>query len=184
MILGKSPGIISVKIAPGNMASTLVSIENVWRQFLPNQPIRYTFLDDNFNNMYDDVRRTGNIFTSFAVLAMVVACLGLFALSAFMIEQREKEISIRLLFGANLQKIFGLLTADFLKPILIAVAIAIPGALWMSKRWLEGFHYRMELTWLVFAVPCLIAVAVALATVSYQSIRAGLAKPVDKLKSD
>jgi putative ABC transport system permease protein len=184
MVLGKSPGVILVKIAPGDMVSTIGSIERTWQRFSPNQSIRYTFLDDNFSKMYDDVRRTGNIFTSFAVLALIVACLGLFALSAFMIEQRGKEISIRLLFGATIQKIFSLLTADFLKLVLISIVLSLPIAAWMAKQWLEGFHYRIELTWEVFVLTGAAAIGVALMTVSYQSIRAGFAKPVDKFRSD
>ncbi len=134
--------------------------------------------------MHDDVRRTGNIFTSFAILAIIVACLGLFALSAFMIEQRGKEISIRLLFGATVQKIFNLLTADFLKLLLVSIVVATPVAMWMAQRWLEGFHYRVDLTWDVFAITALMVIGVALLTVSYQSIRAGLTRPVEKLKGD
>jgi len=184
LVLGNSPGITLIKISGNEITPTLASIEDLWRQFLPNQSIRYSFLDDNFAKMYDDVRRTGKIFTSFAVLAMIVACLGLFALSAFMIEQRGKEISIRILFGATLQKIFSLLTIDFLKPILISQVIAMPIALWMANRWLEGFHYRTALNWDVFVMTGLMAISVAIVTVSYQSIRAGLAKPIDKLRSE
>ncbi len=182
--LGKSTGIISIKIEPGNINSTVASIERTWHKVAPNQSIRYTFLDDNFSKMYDDVRRTGNIFTSFAILAIIVACLGLFALSAFMIEQRSKEISIRLLFGATVRKIFGLLTADFLKLIVISLVFSLPIAAWMAKQWLEGFHYRIDLTWDVFVMTGIVAIAVAILTVSYQTLRAGLAKPVDKLRSD
>lgn len=184
LVLGSSPGTFSIRITPGDMASTVASIERTWHKFAPNQSIRYTFLDDNFARMYDDVRRTGNIFMSFAILAMIVACLGLFALSAFMIEQRGKEISIRLLFGATVQKIFGLLTADFLKLILISIVFSLPIAVWMAKTWLEGFRYRIDLTWDVFVTTGITAVAIALITVSYQSIRAGMTKPIDKLRSD
>lgn len=184
LTLGKSPGVMSVRIAPGETTSTVEAIERTWHQFVPDHSIRYTFLDDSFNKMYDDVRRIGNIFTSFAVFAMIVACLGLFALSAFMIEQRSKEISIRLLFGATVQKIFSLLTADFLKLIFISIVIAIPIAVWLAKQWLEGFHYRIELTWGIFVITGAMAVAIAMMTVTYQSVRAGLAKPVDKLRRD
>lgn len=182
--LGKSDGIILVKIAPGEMISTVAAVEDTWRRFSPNQSIRYTFLDDSFAKMYDDVKRTGSIFTSFALFAVIVACLGLFALSAFMIEQRSKEISIRLLFGATVGKIFGLLTAEFMKLILVSLVISLPIAAWMAQRWLEGYHYRIELTWHVFVITGVVAITVALLTVSYQTIRAGLAKPADKLRSD
>lgn len=184
LVLGESSGITIIRIAPGDMMSTVGAVEDTWHKFSPNQSIRFTFLDDSFSKMYDDVLRTGNIFTSFAAFAMIVACLGLFALSAFMIEQRGKELSIRLLFGATVRKIFGLLTVDFLKLIVISIVISLPIAAWMAKRWLEGFHYRIDLTWDVFAITGLTAIGVAMLTVSYQSIRAGLAKPVDKLRSE
>jgi putative ABC transport system permease protein len=184
LILDKSPGMIAIKVEPGNIQSTVAAIERKWREFSPNQSIRYSFLDDSFSKMYDDVRRTGNIFTSFAVLAIAVACLGLFALSAFMIEQRGKEIAIRLLFGATVQRIFGLLTADFLKLIVISIVLSLPVAVWMAQRWLEGFYYRIELGWEIFAAVGLIVIGVAIMTVSYQSIRAAMARPVDRLRSD
>lgn len=184
LVLRNSPGTFSIRITAGNMTSTVASVESIWHQFAPNQPIRYTFLDDDFASMYDDVRRTGNIFTGFSIMAMIVACLGLFALSAFMIEQRAKEISIRLLFGATVQKIFRLLTADFLKLVLVSIVLSLPTAAWMAKRWLEEFRYRIELTWDVFVATGLVAIVIALITVSYQSVKAGLVKPVNNLRPE
>jgi len=146
--------------------------------------VRYAFLDDQFARMYADVQRMGRIFVTFACLAIAVACLGLFAQSAFMIEQRGREISIRLVLGASMKSIFRLLTVNFLKLVLIALVIAIPIAWFAMQKWLEDFTYRTEITWDVFLWAGVMAVAIAVLTISYQSVRAALARPVDKLRSE
>jgi putative ABC transport system permease protein len=184
LVLGHSPGIISVKVSPENVAGTLSAIENTWKKMMPNQQIRYTFLDESFARMYDDVQRMGRIFTSFAILAIVVACLGLFALSAFMVEQRSKEISIRLALGASLKSIFNLLTFNFVKLVLISIVIAAPIAWYMMNQWLQDFKFKTEITWDVFIVSGLTAILIALLTISYQSLRAGMMKPVEGLRSE
>ena len=166
------------------MKGTIQSVEKLWTQFMPNQPIRYTFLDDSYAQMYDDVQRTGRIFTSFAVLAIIVACLGLFALSTFMVEQRGKEISIRMVLGASLNSIFRLLTSNFVKLVLIAFVIAVPIGWYMMKKWLEDYQNKIEIDWEVFAIAGLIAVSIALLTVSQQAIRAALTNPVKNLKTE
>jgi len=182
--LGNSPNIISVKLNAKDPATTLASIETVWKRVVPHQPIRYSFLDESFARMYDDVQRMGHIFTTFAVLAIIVACLGLFALSAFMIEQRGKEISIRLVLGASLENIFRLLTLNFVKLVLISIVIAAPVAWYMMDKWLQDFSYKTELSWDVFALGGVMAVLIALITISYQAIRAGLANPAASLRSE
>jgi putative ABC transport system permease protein len=182
--LGTSPNIVSVKVSAGDMSGVIEGVEGVWKKFSPHQPIRYTFLDESFARMYDDVQRMGRIFISAAILAIIVACLGLFALSAFMVEQRSKEISIRLVLGASMKSIFSLLTINFLKLILISILIAAPIAWYAMRKWLENFTYRTEVTWDVFVLTGTIAVLIAILTISYQSIRAGLANPVNSLKSD
>jgi putative ABC transport system permease protein len=180
MVLGTSSGIVSVKVNAGDMAG----VENAWKKFSPNQPIRYTFLDESFEHMYDDVQSMGRIFGSAAVLAVIVACLGLFALSAFMVEQRSKEISIRLVLGASLKSIFGLLTLNFLKLVVISIVIATPIAWYVMQQWLQDFTYRTEVTWDVFVLAGVMAVLIAVLTISYQAIRAGLMNPVNSLKSE
>jgi len=108
------------------MANVLQSVTGMWNKFMPHQPIRYSFSDESYARMYDDVQRMGNIFASFAILAIIVACLGLFALSAFMVEQRSKEISIRLVLGASVRNVFRLLTQNFVKLVLISFVVAAP----------------------------------------------------------
>jgi putative ABC transport system permease protein len=134
--------------------------------------------------MYDDVQRMGRIFSTFAVFAIIVACLGLFALSAFMVEQRSKEISIRLVLGASTSNIFRLLTQNFLKLVLIALIIAVPVAWYGMHQWLQDYEYRITITWDIFLLSGLLAVCIAVLTISYQSIRAAFMKPVDTLRNE
>jgi putative ABC transport system permease protein len=183
-VLGNNSSIVSLKVNTSSMSSTLASIDGIWKKFSPNQPIRYAFLDESFARMYDDVQRMGRIFISAAGLAIIVACLGLFALSAFMVEQRNKEISIRLVLGASMKTIFNLLTFNFLKLVLISIIIAAPIAWYAMHNWLQNFTYRTEITWGVFVSAGLLSVLIALATISYQAIRAALLNPVDSLKTE
>jgi putative ABC transport system permease protein len=184
MVLNGSTNTISVKLSTTDMALTMSKIEDTWRRFSPHQPIRTAFLDDSFAQMYDDVLRMGQIFTIFAVFAIVVACLGLFALSAFMVEQRGKEISIRLVLGASVRNIFRLLTVNFVRLVLISIAIAAPIAYYMMNEWLGGFDDKTNIGWDVYAVAGMIALIIAVGTISYQSIKAGLVKPVNNLRSE
>lgn len=184
MVAGISPSIVSVKVHATDMQEAIGSISEVWKKFSPHQAIRYSFLDERYAAMYADVQRLARIFTTFATLAIVVACLGLFALSSFMIEQRAKEVSIRLVLGASLKSIFNLLTLNFVKLVLIAFVIASPVAWYMMDNWLKDFDYRTEIGWEVFMVPGVVAVMIALMTVSYQSVRAALIKPVDSLRTE
>ncbi len=183
-VLGNNSNIVAVKVNTSSMSSMVQSIDRIWKKFSPNQPIRYTFLNESFARMYDDVQRMGRIFISAAGLAIIVACLGLFALSAFMVEQRSKEISIRLVLGASLKTIFNMLTFNFLKLVLISIIIAIPIAWYVMNNWLQNFTYRTEITWDVFAIAGILSVLIALLTISYQSIRAAFVNPVESLKTE
>jgi putative ABC transport system permease protein len=184
MVLGNSNNAIAVKLNTEDIQSTITEVGNVWRQFSPHQPIRLAFLDESFERMYDDIRRMGNVFTSFAILAIVVACLGLFALSAFMVEQRGKEISIRLVLGASVRSVFGLLTFNFVKLVVISIVIAAPVAWYIMDKWLASFEYQTTIGWDVFVVAGGMALLIALSTISYQSIKAGLVKPVNNLRAE
>lgn len=183
MRLGSSPTMILVKVK-GAIPETVAAAEKTWKKFLPAQPLRYTFLDQRYARMYDDVQRTGDIFASFATLAIVVACLGLFALSAFMIEQRAKEVSIRVVLGASQLRVFRLLTQDFIRLVLISCVLAAPLAWWLMQEWLRDFVYRIPITWDIFAVAGVLAVLIALVTISVQSWRASQTNPVNNLRAD
>jgi len=184
MVMGKGGNIVSVKVKSKNVAGALQSINQVWNKFMPHQPFRYTFLDESYARMYDDVDRMGKIFATFAGLAIIVACLGLFALSAFMVEQRSKEISIRLVMGASVKNIFRLLTQNFVKLVLVSFVIAAPVSWYMMDKWLQDYKYKIAITWDVFAIAGVMSVLIALFTISYQSISAALANPANRLRSE
>ncbi len=181
---GISSSMVTVKVQGADMKNTLNQITNTWKSFSPNQPIRYSFLDDSFAAMYADVQRMGRIFTTFAILAIVIACLGLFALSAFMAEQRSKEIGIRKVLGASVSGITTLLSYDFIKLVTIAILIASPVSWWAVYRWLQGFAYHAPVRWWIFASAGLLSILIALITVSFQSIKAAIANPVKSLRSE
>jgi len=141
-------------------------------------------MDESFANMYADVQRMGSIFTSFAILAIIIACLGLFALSAFMAEQRNKEIGIRKVLGASVSGITAMLSKDFVQLVVIAIVIGTPVAWWVMTKWLQDFAYRIAISWWMIAVAGLIAVVIALITVSFQAIKAAVANPAQSLRSE
>ena len=184
MHLGLSSTMVCVKVNAENMNETLEALNATWKTLAPNQSFRYAFMDESYARMYDDVQRVGRIFTSFSVFAIVVACLGLFALSAFMVEQRGKEISIRLVLGASLNSVFQLLTWNFVRLVLISFVIAAPIAWIAMQRWLEDYAYKITIGWQVFAFTIGVSLISALLTISYQSLKAAMASPVSRLKSE
>ncbi len=184
LVIGKDIGAVSVKLEKGNINEALASITSIWNKNVPNQSINYSFLDREFTQMHADVQRMGIIFNSFALFAIFVACLGLFALSAFMVEQRKKEISIRLVLGAPFRSIYQLLTLDFMKLILISIALAIPIGWYAMSRWLEDFAYRIDIGWEIFLAAGGIALGIAILTISYQSVGAALIQPLKSLRAE
>jgi putative ABC transport system permease protein len=184
MVLGYSPSIISIKLNSRDMHSQLSAVTGVWQRFAPHQPIRYGFLDQRFARMYEDLEQTGEIFTSFAILAIIISCLGLLGLSAFIAQQRTREIGIRKVLGASVENVVVLLSRDFIKLVLIAMLIATPLSWYGMHSWLQNFAYHVDVEWWVFVVAGAMAVLIALFTVSFQSIRAALVNPVQSLKSE
>ncbi len=184
LVIGNSPGMISVKLNTDEVSKVLASVAQLWDSTVPNQSFRYTFLDQKFALMHEDVSRMGAIFNSFTLFALLVACLGLFALSAFMAEQRKKEISIRLVLGASFKSIYRLLTVDFLKLIIISILLAMPIGWYLMHKWLEDFVYRIQMNWQVFMISGSIVLLIAILTVSYQSIGAILMKPIKSLRTE
>ena len=184
MQLGNSPSIISVKVNSADMQNTIAYITSVWKSFSPGQPIRYTFLDESYARMYADVRRLVTIITGFAILAIIIACSGLLGLSAFIAEQRTKEIGIRKVMGAGIGTITGLMSIDFVMLVGIAFVIASPIAYWAMNKWLQDFAFHINIGWWVFAFGGFGAVSIALITVSFQSIKAALMDPVKSLRKE
>jgi len=184
MALGISPTIISMKINSADLQGAIGAVTGLWKKFAPNQPVRFSFLDQSYARMYEDVKRMGKIFTSFAIFAIIVACLGLFALSAFMVEQRSKEIGIRIVLGASLKSVVRLLTQNFVVLITISFLIAAPIAWYLMTMWLQDYAYKVEITWDIFVIAAILSIMIALATVSYQAIRAALTSPVKNLRTE
>ncbi|GAB3643466.1 FtsX-like permease family protein [Spirosoma arcticum] len=175
---------LSIKIRAGNVPATVQQIERLWKQSFPNVPFDYEFMDDFFNRSYQADRRAGQVLGLFAALAIFISCLGLFGLATFTAEQRTKEIGVRKVLGASVASIVTLLSKDFLKLVLIAILIATPIAWYAMNRWLQDFAYKIDIEWWVFAGAGLVAIGIALLTVSFQSVKAALMNPVKSLRSE
>jgi len=173
-----------VKVSGQHLPATISRLQTIWKTYAPLHPFEYHFLDDDYNALYKTEVRTGALFGTFAGTAILLACLGLFALAAFTTAQRTKEIGIRKILGASLTSLAGMLSKDFLKLVAIASLIAIPISWWAMSQWLQGFVYHITLSWWMFAAVICLALLIALATVSFQAIRAGLANPVKSLRSE
>ncbi|AHM62854.1 hypothetical protein D770_23045 [Flammeovirgaceae bacterium 311] len=177
-------GSVSVKISGQNIPAALEQLEKTWRTFAPGTPFEYTFLDDTYTRLYEAEQRQGTVFTIFACIAIAIACLGLFGLSAFTISQRVKEIGIRKVLGADTSTIVALLSRDFLKLVLLAAVIAFPLAWYAMQRWLEDFAYRINIPLWAFLVAGILAAIIAFLTISYGAIRAAMSNPVKNLRTE
>jgi len=173
-----------VRVSGRNLPATISHLQSIWKERVPWRPFEYHFLDEYYNNMYKVETRTGQLFGAFSATAILLACLGLFALAAYTTVQRTKEIGIRKVLGATVLDITGLLSADFLKLVLIAAVIAFPLSWWAMHRWLQDFAYRTPVSWTIFAGAALLSLFIALVTVSFQAIRAALANPVKSLSTE
>lgn len=174
----------SVKLNTQNLSSSMAGIESSWTTLFPDNPLEHFFLDDHFNKLYESEERFSKVFTLFSGLAILVSCLGLFALVTFMTERKRKEIGVRRVLGASVGSIVSLLSKDFVKIIGLALVIATPLAWYVMQQWLEGFANRISIPWWFFALAGVIALGIAFATISFQSARAALADPVDAIRNE
>jgi putative ABC transport system permease protein len=172
----------SVKISPTNITKTISYIEKKWEKFSPEFPFEYTFLDERIDKIYKAEQKLAQSFNIFTFIAVFIACLGLIGLAAFILEQKKREIAIRKVFGASISNIFLLLTRKFTKWVLIANIIAWPVAYYAMSRWLEDFAYRIHIELLTFIMAAVLALIIALITVSYHTLKAAYADPVKALR--
>lgn len=175
---------MAFKVNAKNINPLLASIEQTWNKMAPDMPFEYSFLDESFARMYESEQRVGQLAISFAVLTILIACLGLFGLAAFMAEQRNKEIGVRKVLGASVQHIMGLLTRDFIKLVGIAAVIAFPIAWYAMHKWLENFAFKTSIGWWIFFVAGGIAILIALITVGGQALKAAITNPIKSLRSE
>jgi len=172
------------KVNTSDIKQLVNSIENRWKSMAPGMPFSYQFMDESFENMYRVEQRTGKLGLTLAVIAILIACLGLFGLATYTAEQRIKEIGVRKVLGATIGNIVSMLSKDFLVLVLIASALAIPFAWWGMNKWLQDFAFRINIGWWIFIAAGVIALVIALVTVSSQAIKAALANPVKSLRTE
>jgi putative ABC transport system permease protein len=177
-------GYIVVRADANRTAATVKRLEAIFGSIYPNHPFTYQFLDEDLARLYRAEQQVGHLFKVFAIVALLISCLGLLGLAAFTAEQRRKEIGIRKVLGASVGSIVRLLSRDFLKPVLIAVVLATPVSWWVMNRWLEDFAYRIEVNAWILALAGAVAVGVGLLTVSLQTLKAAVANPVKTLRSE
>lgn len=178
-------GKMFIKLNPtGKVSSTIGQVEALWKTHNPNKLFDYHFLDEEFDALYKSEEQTSRILTLFSIATVLVSCLGLFALSSLVIKQRVKEIGIRKVLGASMTSIMKLISVSFVKLVIIATVMAIPLAWWFSSSWLEDFVYRTDVPWWWFGLVALMAIAVAILTVSFQTIKTALTNPVDSLRDE
>lgn len=177
-------GRISVRIAGNNIKQGIKDIESFWKVNYPDKPFQYEFLDQRFGELYKTEETQQSIFGLFAGIAIFISCLGLLGLSMFMAQLRTKEIGVRKVLGASVTSVVGLLSKDFIKPVLIAIVIASPIAWYGMKSWLQDFAYHVDIQWWVYVVAGILSILIALLTVSFQSVKAALMNPVKSLRSE
>jgi len=182
-LLGDDMGSMSIKVNTKNLPALIDQIKNKWQGMTQSQ-FSYSFMDQDFDANYRTEQRTGTISIIFTVLAISIACLGLFGLAAYAAEQRTKEIGIRKVLGASVSAIVNTLSKDFIKLVLISIAITTSVAWYLMNKWLLDFAYRISIQWWVLVLAGAGAMAIAVVTVSFQSVKAALANPVNSLKNE
>jgi putative ABC transport system permease protein len=182
--LGNNRWATAFRVDTKDMKNLLAQVESKFKAMAPGMPFSYNFLDESFDRMYRDEQRIGKVAFSFSFLAILIACLGLFGLATYMAEQRTKEIGIRKVLGASVSGIVQMLSKDFVKLVLIACVFAIPLAWWAMSQWLQNFAYRVSIGWWVFAAAAVIALIIAVLTVSSQAVKAALSNPVKSLRTE
>lgn len=175
---------VMVRINSGTEKETLAQMEDLFAKFNPGYPFDYAFLDQDYQALYKSESRVADLSNYFGILAILISCLGLFGLAAFTAERRAKEIGIRKILGSSVMGIVTMFSSEFMKMVLVAIVIAVPLGYWSSTRWLENFGYSIDLKWWYFAIAGLIAICIAMFTVSFQAIKAATVNPVRSLRTE
>ena len=176
-------GLIKIRTSNYNdIKGVINNLKSTWRKISPDFPVEYNFLDDRLNTQYKSDERFENAFLGFSLFAILISCLGLFGLSAFTIEQKIKEIGIRKILGASVSSITFMISKKFITLVLLSSLIAYPVGYFIIKNWLKNFAYRIDISWWVFAISAGIALLIALATISFQAIKAATANPIESLR--
>jgi ABC-type antimicrobial peptide transport system permease subunit len=176
---------LTLRLKPNaDMKPVMAKIESIVKSDNPGYPVEFNFVDTDFNQLFKTEALIGELASVFAILAIFISCLGLFGLAAYTAERRTKEIGIRKVLGASAKGLAGLLSKDFLKLVTISCFIALPLAWWIMYSWLETFAYRIKIDWIIFLVAAILAIVIALLTVSFQAIKAAIANPVESLRSE
>ena len=175
---------VLIKVKPTNLPASMDLVKNTYKNILPNSDFKGSFLDENIERQYRREEKLGQIFVSGAIIAIALSCMGLLAIVILVVTQRTKEIGIRKVLGASVNSIIGMLSFDFLKLVVLAAAIAFPIAWWAMRNWLQNYEYRVTMNWLIFIVAGVLAILIALITVSFQAIKAAVANPVKSLRTE
>jgi putative ABC transport system permease protein len=175
---------IYIKLSGNETSQTLSFIESKWKEIFPDQPFVYTYLSERFNRQFEADEKRGLIFTIFTILAILIACLGLFGLASYMVEQRTKEIGIRKVFGANENTILVLISKDFLILVAIGIVIAVPVAVYFMSNWLENYVYRMKISAPLIILAALLTIVITFITISYKAYQAAMMNPANSLKTE
>ena len=181
-ILKRSTGLCSFKISPAYIPDIIKTAESKWKTLASGMPFSFRFMDESFNDVYKAERHVGVIALSFSILAVLVACLGLFGLAAFLAEQRTKEIGVRKVLGASVPSILLMLSKEFIKWVIIANIVAWPLTYYFMNKWLEDFAYRTDIGIWVFVISGVSTLIIALITVSFQTVKAALSNPIKSLR--
>lgn len=176
--------ILYIRTTPQNAQQAIAAVEKQYKKYADNSPFSYNFIDKQFEAQYQSDQRAGTLFRVFAGIAIFISCLGLFGLTTYTMQVKIKEIGIRKVLGASISSIVQLLSKDFLKLVFIAFVIAIPIAWWATSKWLQGFAYRVNISWWIFALAGVLALSIALVTISFQAVKAAIANPVDSLRDE
>ena len=181
---GPENWLMYIKTTGKDAPKAIAAAQKIWKTYVPDFPFEYSFLDDEFDKIYHAEQRTGVLFNVFSIVAIVISCLGLFGLSTYSAQVKTKEIGIRKVLGASVNSIANLLAKEFIVLVLFALLIATPIAWWLMNKWLQNYAYRINISWWIFLATALLAIVIALITVSFQAIKAALANPVKSLRTE